>query len=223
MNILLIDDHALFRQGLVFLLGDLGQSMTFEEANTCEQALQFKNQAFDLILLDLYMPGRNGLGALKSIRETFERSSVVIVSGDEDPDTVRKAIDAGATGYVPKSSNPSVMIQALRLVLAGGIYLPRVALRADRNADRMDYTRQIAQQDAAAAIENRHEQLTERQQSVLKLAVRGLSNRAIGETMHLSENTVKTHLSGAFKILNVKNRTEAVYALAKENERFSVS
>lgn len=208
MRILIVDDHALFRQGLRFLLRDLDAKLEISEAGDCAQAVALGAEPFDVVLLDLHMPGVAGLAALEAVRQAFEASRIVVLSGEEDPRQIRRAIDAGAVGFIPKSATPEVLLSALRLVLADGIYLPTVALRG------------VDDPAAAAApsemtSDRLRETLSERQVDVLQKAVQGKANKVIARELGISEGTVKAHLSAAFRALGVHNRTEAVYAAAR--------
>ncbi len=207
MRLLIVDDHALFRQGLRFLLRDLDPQLEISEAGDCTEALALAGQPFDLVLLDLHMPGINGLEALQTVRQAFESSRIVVLSGDDDPRLVRQAIDEHAAGFIPKSSTPQVLLSALRLILADGVYLPTVALR------NVDDTGAGAGPELAG---NRIGQvLSQRQLDVLRKAVQGKANKVIARELGISEGTVKAHLAAAFRALGVKNRTEAVYAAAR--------
>ena len=207
MRILLIDDHALFRQGLRFLLRDLDADLEIVEAADCAQARALAGEPFNVVLLDLHMPGVAGLDALDAIRQAFESSRIVVLSGEEDPRQVRRAIDAGAAGFIPKSSTPEVLLSALRLVLADGVYLPAVALKDIGGAARADA--------APISTDRLGDALSERQVDVLRKAVQGKANKVIARELGISEGTVKAHLSAAFRALGVHNRTEAVYAAAR--------
>lgn len=207
MRILIVDDHALFRQGLRFLLRDLDADLEIAEAADCEQAMRLAAQPFSIVLLDLHMPGVAGLEALDAMRHAFESSRIVVLSGEEDPRQVRRAIDAGAAGFIPKSSSPEVLIGALRLVLADGVYLPAVALKGVGDSEVL----------AVGTItrDRLSEALSERQIDVLRKAVQGKANKVIARELKIAEGTVKSHLSAAFRALGVHNRTEAVYAAAQ--------
>jgi DNA-binding NarL/FixJ family response regulator len=206
VRILIVDDHALFRQGLRFLLRDLDAELEIAEAGDCTQAIALAAEPFNLVLLDLHMPGIAGLQALEAVRQAFESSRIVVLSGEEDPRQVRKAIEGGAAGFIPKSSKPEVLLSALRLVLSDGVYLPKVAL------ERVD---EPPADNAGAAGERLRETLSERQLDVLRKAVQGKANKVIARELGISEGTVKAHLSAAFRALGVHNRTEAVYAAAR--------
>ena len=132
----------------------------------------------------------------------------MIVSSDDDPELIRQAIDLGASGFVPKTSTPPLLISALQLILAGGVYLPRAVLSQTPQGAA---PRSAEPSTSAAATPSG---LTDRQEEVLLKAVRGQSNKTIARAMDLSEGTVKAHLSAAFRVLGVRNRTEAVYAAA---------
>jgi len=207
MRILIVDDHALFRQGLRFLLRDLDAELEISEAGDCAQALGLGAQPFDVVLLDLHMPGVAGLAALEAMRQAFEASRIVVLSGEEDPRQIRRAIDAGAVGFIPKSATPEVLLGALRLVLADGIYLPTVALRG--------VDERSAVESSVMTNDRLREALSERQVDVLQKAVQGKANKVIARELGISEGTVKAHLSAAFRALGVHNRTEAVYAAAR--------
>jgi DNA-binding NarL/FixJ family response regulator len=205
MKVLLIDDHVMFRQGMKFLLSDLDESLQFSEAGTFAEGMASLNEnGADLILLDLNMPDGDGLTALRQIRTAFATVPLAVVSGDDDPVQIRELIDEGASGYVPKSSSSEVLVAALRLIIAGGVYLPPAAL---------DFISAPYQSDAEAL--SRVSMLTPRQTAVLLKAIQGIPNKTIANEMYIAEGTVKAHLSVAFKTLGVHNRTEAVFAAAR--------
>lgn len=209
MRALLVDDHHLFRQGLKFLLSDLQTGIVFVDADSCEHALDYaRGAAVDLVLVDLHMPGVDGMDALSAMRSAFGASAVVVLSSEDDPRVIRKAIEMGASGFVPKSSTPEVMVAALRLVLAGGTYLPPHVLREFGGFDRAPALPSVP---AAARADN----LSERQLEVLLKVVQGKANKVIARELNLSEGTIKAHLSAAFRALGVQNRTEAVFVAAK--------
>jgi len=209
VRILLVDDHALFREGLKFLLRSLDAELELEEAGDCAQALERASRRdYDLVLLDLKLPGVNGMDALRALREAVPAAPLVVLSGEEDPHVVREAIERGAMGFIPKSSTPEVLIQALRLVLARGVYLPRAVLDS-RSAPAPAASPQA---DSAAA---RLLGLTPRQADVLRCVIQGKPNKIIARELDISEGTVKAHLSSVMHALGAHNRTEAVYAAAK--------
>jgi DNA-binding NarL/FixJ family response regulator len=206
LNILLIDDHELFRAGIKLLLGDLADTIEFSEAANSQQALALAaSQRFDVVLLDFHLPGICGLEALRMLREKLENAVIVVLSGEEDPRLIRQIIDAGAGGFIPKASTHAVMMAALRLVLAGGTYLPPHALTEARREPL----------PVAATTGPGLDGLTQRQTETLKLAIQGKANKVIAREMDVSEATVKAHLSASFRALGVRNRTEAVFVAAR--------
>jgi len=205
VKILLIDDHPLFRGGLKYLLRGLDDGVETDESGDCSQALERLGAgSYDLVLLDLKLPGVNGLDALASLRDAAPGTPLIVLSGEEDPDVVRASIERGAMGFIPKSSTPEVMIQALRLVLTRGVYLPPTALDA-----------------VPAAVSAALPGLTPRQMDVMRCVIRGMPNKVIARELDVSEATVKAHLTAVFQALGARNRTEAVYVAAKLKLRLS--
>lgn len=210
MRVLLIDDHALFAQGLSFLLAELNPQLECVVATSVVAALK-QAGIFDLVMLDYHMPDSDGLSSLLQLRQALEGVPVVVLSGEEQQDIIHAVIEAGASGFVPKSSTPAVLLAALRLILAGGIYLPPQLLYARHPV--------IAKlPDVPAGSDATWQErlgLTERQAEVLLKAVHGKSNKIIARETSLAEGTVKAHLSAAFRVLGVANRTEAVFRAAQ--------
>jgi len=213
MRVLLIDDHPLFREGLKGLLLGLEPSVQVEQAGSVDAAETLSGQVFDLVLMDLNMPGSQGMEALARTKALFEAAAVVVVSGDESPSTIQRAIQHGAAGYVPKTTDPSVTIQALRLVLAQGTYLPPEALRHPG-----------ASPDAALAppepTPNWPQELSPRQLAVLRCLLQGKPNKVIAREIGIAEGTVKAHLWAVYQLLGVSNRAQAMYR-AHELQLFS--
>ena len=209
MKLLLVDDHALFRSGLKLLLREMPGEIEFFEAGSPSDALTFADKDIDLILLDLSMPGSQGTSALEFMREALVDVPIVVISGEDDPALIRQAIDLGASGFVPKSSTHPILIGALQLILAGGVYLPMHVL--GESSRPLPVPAQIESLSVGVPIPG----LSDRQFEVLLKAVRGYSNKAIARALQLSESTVKAHLSASFRVLGVNNRTEAVYAAAQ--------
>ncbi|MFK7860779.1 MAG: LuxR C-terminal-related transcriptional regulator [Granulosicoccus sp.] len=201
MNILIIDDHALFREGLRLLLSGLSDELVFHEANGVGQLDDDIVTNAKLILLDLTTSDSTGVGSLSTIRAMNPAGSIVVISGENDPEVIRHCIDHGASGYIPKSSHPPVLIAALKLILAGGIYLPPECFVGGESEKR----------DNVSGVEA----LTRRQCHALLLAARGQANKSIAREMNISEGTVKLHLSAAYRALGVGNRTEAVFLLSE--------
>ena len=208
MNLLLVDDHALFREGLKFLLRGLDCELVIDEADDCAAATARQADVpYDLILLDLNLPKLGGLPALAAMREAFPGAPIVVLSGEDDPRVIRATIEHGAMGFVPKSSTPEILIQALRLILAHGVYLPLSAL----DSDAPPASAHEAPANPDAVLRN----LSPRQVEVLRCVIKGQPNKLIARRLALSESTIKAHLSAVFRALGAHNRTEAVYAAAK--------
>ena len=205
MKVLLVDDHALFRRGLRLMLREIAMDMDVTEAEGCPQALRLSHEPFDLILLDMNMPGISGLEAVRCIKQAWTMAFVVVLSGEESPNLIREAIDGGASGFIPKASTPEVMVSALQVVLANGIYLPIQVLMSDKNRPTLRQERTGTAKDIG---------MTDRQIDVLRLALKGIPNKLIAREIGIAEGTVKSHLSTTFRLLNVRNRTEAVYRVA---------
>jgi DNA-binding NarL/FixJ family response regulator len=161
------------------------------------------------MLLDLALPGIDGLAVLQELRAQHPNVPVVVLSATDAPEVVMRAIDAGAMGFIPKTSSSQLMVQALRLVLAGGVYLPREVLRKD------DGTLGDSHTPEAPLRSPRDVGLTERQAQVLALMVQGKPNKLICRDLRLAEGTVKIHITAILKALNVANRTQAVVAVSK--------
>ncbi len=208
MKILVADDHALFRAGLRYLLDQLGDQPEVTEAGSCDALLErLRGEcAYDLVLIDLLMPGVESFARVQEICETAGDVPVVVISVRERAEDVQRAIKAGAAGYVPKASKPDVMINALKLVLSGGIYLPPNVLHLTGPSEMTD---RGAPRSAGGGSASR---LTGRQREVMALLAQGKLNKEIASELGLAAGTVKIHISNIFKALNVRNRTQAVIA-----------
>jgi DNA-binding NarL/FixJ family response regulator len=210
MKILIVDDHALIREALRGVLKELRREAEVLEASNCNQAMALiGNQAAEisLILLDLSLPDRDGFSVLTQLREQYPAISVVVLSGMQDRATVGKALDLGALGFIPKSATRDVMVSALQLVFAGGIYVPpEILVRADAPSGPVA----VGSRPRGSPTDYG---LTERQLDVLALMMRGKSNKAICRLLDLAEPTVKNHVTAILKALRVTNRTEAVIAV----------
>lgn len=202
MHILLIDDHALFREALLYVLKQLDEQTMVLEAATSQEALRLARHyhELDLILLDLALPGLDGLAVLPELRALAPTVPLVILSASENPADVRQALEDGAAGYIPKSCSSHEMITALRLVLTGKIYLPTTLLAS----------LEALQPSPLPAETSTHAGLTPRQLEVLHLLGQGLSNKAIGKQLNVAEGTVKLHVAAILRLLNTRNRTQAI-------------
>ena len=205
MNILLVDDHALFREGLRALMLKISPEITIYEAASLEGAIdECRTTQFRMALLDLGLSQTDGLETLDAFRTGVPGVPVVVLSGDEAPQRIRAAIDRGAVGYVPKSHTSDLMIAALRLVLSGGVYLPPLALDDD-----------LGLGQEVTSITQTFARLSPRQREVAQLLLQGQSNKVIGRKLGVSEGTVKAHVSAIYQIIGAKNRVEAVTLAAK--------
>lgn len=215
MKILITDDHPLFRDGLRYVLQPLDEDLTIFEAGNFDETVGIAtaHPDLDVVLLDLAMGGTHGLAALQRLRGRFPALPVVIISASEDGDTMRRALDLGAQGFIPKSSSSSVMLGALRLVLAGGIYLPPAFLAEVKTIparDKKDFDAPSPARGSVSSPPGPAHGLTLRQLEVLSLVCKGFANKEICNLLGLSEGTVKIHVTAILKALNVTNRTRAV-------------
>jgi DNA-binding NarL/FixJ family response regulator len=216
MRFLVVDDHILFREGLKFMLRNLERDIVVEEASTCEQAIKMAAgpAAYDLVLLDLNLPGHGGLDALAAFKSALPHAPLVILSGEDDPALVRKAIDQGAMGFIPKTSTPKVMIEAVQLILNRGTYLPPHCLERPHP--------KVSERHAGyGPVKTSPADLSPRQSEVLRLLMRGCPNKVIARQLGISESTVKTHVVQVMRTLGASNRTQAVYAAARSGMRFA--
>jgi DNA-binding NarL/FixJ family response regulator len=211
MKILVIDDHALIREGLKPVLEQLvpGETVTVLEADSYTRGVEIAaaHPDLDLALLDFNLPHVTGFAALVDLQERFPEVPIVILSGEDDPGIVRETFERGALGFIPKSSTPAVLVSALRLVLAGGTYLPpEIMLGARSSPDPMA----TANHFDAHGLD-----LTPRQAEVMQLLLAGKSNKVICRELGLAEGTVKNHVAAVLRALEAGNRVEAVVAAAK--------
>jgi two-component system, NarL family, nitrate/nitrite response regulator NarL len=209
MNLLLVDDHALFREGLRALLANISPGVSISEAACVEDAIdECRVTKFRMVLLDLGLSTSDGLQTLDAFRVAAPEVPVIVLSGDEDPRHIRSAIDLGAVGFIPKAHTSELMIAALRFVLAGGIYLPPNLIHEDSDIGKTPAV-------SAAAVSAAFARLSHRQQEVATLLLQGNSNKVIARRLGLSEGTVKAHVSAIFQIIGARNRVEAVIIAAK--------
>lgn len=203
MDVLLVDDHPILHETLRAVVASVAPQAQFHGETDLGGGVSRARQLKDLqlVLLDLMLPGCSGIDALVHFRKVLPRTRVVVISATEDSASVRAALDAGAVGYLPKTSNPKVIAEALRAVLEGGTYVPPQALGA------------VPQDKTPRSLADLG--ITERQADVLRLVAKGLSNSEIARQLSIAENTVKQHAHAAYRALGVSSRTEAMVALAK--------
>lgn len=199
MKILVVDDHPLFLDGLLQVLQQLNPTVSTVQVASAEQALNRlkADPEFQLILADINMPGMDGLDLLSALVEHEFWIPAVVISAQDNPIIIAEALDAGALGFIPKSFGAGELLDALKRVLAGEVFLPDPI---KEQIDRMRRSTVNVNSGMKLGI-------TTRQLRVLELLVKGYSNRKIALTLNLSEHTVKSHLKVLFSILNVDNRT----------------
>ncbi|MES2248644.1 MAG: response regulator transcription factor [Pseudomonadota bacterium] len=220
MKILIADDHRLVIEAVKAKLSELGAGIEFVLALSVDELLAGATDDLDLALIDLNMPGADGQAHIDEIRRRHPAVPVIVLSGYEDPAIMRSALERGVLGFIPKAYSPEVMLSAVRLVLAGGVYVPPMMLTALPPG----IVAGVSASSAAAGepfargnggtqtLEHLRSVLTERQVEVLQLLSQGKPNKLIGRSLGISEGTVKIHLAAIFRALNVRNRTEAVVA-----------
>ncbi len=206
MRILLVDDHALFRDGVALLLRELDPAVQAWHAANVAEALAALGGGtdIDLILLDCILPGLHGLQALETMRERHPGVPIVMLSSQEDQVTVLRSIQLGAMGFIPKSASSSQMFEALRTVLAHGIYIPPLSLAG--------MALPVPAQPHTSPAELG---LTPRQTQVLRLILEGKPMKLIARELGLSQNTAKTHVSAVLRALAVTTRTQAIVAASR--------
>jgi len=208
---LVVDDHPLIQEAVRNVLLRLEPGVDVVLADNCEQGLEIAGDgvALDLVLLDLELPGMSGIAALKHWRKRFPDVPVVILSATTDRPTVLAAMTAGAAGFIPKSSSNDVMTSAVRLVLAGGKYLPPQVLAAARQEVTAPPARDAVGSSVSALG------LTGRQIEVLRLIAKGASNKLICRELGLAERTVKSHVTAILRAMHVSTRTQAALIASK--------
>lgn len=211
MKALVVDDHPLIQEAVGNVLRRLEPSVQVDFASDCEHGLELAAAVGepDLVLLDLTLPGISGIPALKLWRARFPSVPVIVVSASADQLTVLAAMDAGAAGFISKSSSNEVMQNAVRLVLGGGKYLPMEALKACGDAAEIPLRARGARLSTATLG------LTGRQTEVLRLIACGASNKVICRELGLAERTVKAHVTAVFRALKVSSRTQAAIEAAR--------
>lgn len=209
MNVLLVEDHALFRDGVTLILENLDENVDVHCAESAAQALALaeKHSDLSLILLDYNLPDGNGLDIIATLQDKGCTTPIIMLSAEQNSDLIHQALNNGAKGFITKSSPSAVMISAIQLVLAGGIYIPPDALnKASTTPTKTEETKNTG--DGSFA-------LTDRQREVLLEMHKGLSNKEIARELNMSPSTVKVHVAAILREFDVKNRTQAV-TFAKE-------
>jgi len=201
VSVVIADDHPIFRQAIRLAMEQACSECRILEANDFDalDALLQDDSDHDLVLLDLFMPGVEGFSGLLYLGKAYTDLPVVMISANEDPAVMQRALDYGASGYIPKSSSVTDIIDAISTVLQGEIWMPAVAAKPGRG---------LSAAEAQAA--ERLQQLTPQQFRVLNMMCRGLANKNIADQLDLAEATVKVHVTAIMRKLGVTNRTQAV-------------
>ena len=216
MKILIADDHRLVVEAVAGKLATLGPDVAVVTAYSVADLVALLDDSVALALIDLSMPGARGVEHVAQVHQCWPQLKIIVLSGVEEQAAMRAALDAGASGFIPKAFSPDVMLSAVRQVLDGGIYLPPLMMGLGAAMDlgragsaeifepyAVSLTPTPAQLRAA---------LTERQLDVLNHLSAGLPNKQIARSLGISEGTVKIHLAAIFRTLRARNRTEAVIA-----------
>lgn len=205
MEVLIADDHELVRKGLCLLVQRIeSNSIIFEAGSFTELKKEInKPHNWGLLIIDISMPGSNQLQCIEIALSNLSQAPVVVISGTEEPEVIREVLKLGVKGFLTKSSSADIMEHAIKLVMAGGRYIPDSALDLTHE----DY-----------ACNKNHNflnipGLTKRQSDVALLLTKGKANKEIGRDLDISEATVRTHMTAIFKIFEVNNRTQAVLAI----------
>jgi len=206
IRILIADDHAVVREGLRALIdSEPGMELVGEAADGVEAVLEARSLQPDVILMDLVMPRKDGIGAIGEIKRENPEARILVLTSFAEDEKVFPAIQAGALGYLLKDSSPQELLQAIREVYRGESSLhPTIARKL---------VREISQPSDLPATE---EPLTEREVEVLSLVARGLSNQEIADRLVVSERTVRTHVSNILGKLHLANRTQAALYAVRE-------
>ncbi len=198
--ILIVDDHHLIRTGVKNLLESAFSDMRVEGAETVATALAYLHDHadVDLVLMDVKLPDAAAMDGLTRLKQAHPGTPVAMISGTEENYVINAALANGADGFIPKSADPQILVNAVPLMLQGEIFLPRRFLKADKG------------ETAPTSLPIEEISLTERQSDVLSLMCVGLSNKEIARELDLSESTIKTHVSAILKELGTTSRTKAI-------------
>lgn len=202
MRILLIDDHAMFSDGLCRVLKDMDPSLNIIERHSFTDCCQFleSDDNLDMVILDLKLPDAPGLTGIEYIRQHYPILPLVVLTGQDDAETVNKCMKLGVQGYILKSSTIEMLFHALRLILSGGEYFPKLAYHSGPSSETPETV--LTQKSAVS--------LTNRELEVLKLMAKGHSNKELARCLGITEGTAKIHVATIIRKLDANNRTGAV-------------
>jgi DNA-binding NarL/FixJ family response regulator len=223
MKVLIADDHRLIVEGVKTKLAELGGEVSFVVAMDMAEFGQavHPDAGLDLAIIDINMPGTSGHQHIAQMRTLAPDVPVIVLSGSEDLEQIRALLDLGVQGFIPKAYSPDVMLSAVRLVLAGGVYVPAMLLAGLQARGMLPgdaaaaVPREAVPADPARSLDGLRQLLTSRQIDVMMALSQGKPNKLIARDLGISEGTVKIHLAAIFRALNVRNRVEAVVASRK--------
>jgi len=197
IRVLIVDDHSLVRRGLAAIINMEEDTTVVGEAADGNEAIRlWRDIRPDVVLMDLRMPDMDGVAAIKGIRAEDPQAGIIVLTTYDHDDDIYAGLRAGAKAYLLKDAQPEELFRCIRAVRAGDAYLqPKLAVKLAQRAQ--------------------EQHLTEREEQILKLLAEGLSNRAIGQTLHISESTVKSHLKSLFVKLDATSRAEAIALAAR--------
>lgn len=198
-HILIVDDHALFRTGMKMILTQVGQASGISEASSIKEAFEFTEHDIDVILLDIHLPGVNGIDGIKPLRDKYSGVPIVILSASTDPTSISQAKKLGASGFLHKAAMAEEMVSSINTVLAGG-----TCFSGDIELEDYEHDRSLSNS------------LTPRQVEVLIYLCEGKPNKLIARELDMSENTVRVHVSAILNALGASNRTEAILIAQRE-------
>ncbi|MDO4162587.1 MAG: response regulator transcription factor [Pseudomonadota bacterium] len=212
MKFLIADDHELFLQGLEFILHKQYPDVEIVLTNSYTGIFEMleKHKDFDLIITDLAMPGANWLEAIRRIHTLCMEVPIIIISAVFDPEILQKTYDIGVSGYVSKAFPNNIILSAINLVMAGGMYIPPELLNMNLKNRALPIHDLIADLNEPPKNVKENKILTPRQMEVLKCLAEGLANKQIAYRLGLSEGTVKIHITLLMRALEVSNRVQAV-------------
>ena len=218
VKVLIADDHRLIIEGVKLKLAELDPTVETVVAMNLEELdrmVATHADSLDLALVDITMPGTQGHQHVSRLRAQAPALPVIVLSGSEDADLMRSLMEIGVLGFIPKAYSPEVMLSAIRLVMAGGIYIPPLLLASAQAQGWQPAEAAPPSTDSGRGIDGLRKLLTERQIDVMRLLSQGKPNKLIARDLGISEGTVKIHLAAIFRALNVRNRVEAVVASRK--------
>ncbi|WP_323002426.1 response regulator transcription factor [Denitromonas sp.] len=207
-KILVVEDHVLVREAMSQTLMRLEEGVQCTGFKAADEALAEleRDPEWDLAVIDLMLPDMNGFSLLAILAKRFPDLPAIVVSALDDGASIQRALKAGASGFVPKSCSSDELLEAIRIVLGGGVYTPK----EDGSG--------AARRRSGAPVQDRFG-LTTAQTRVMELLAQGRTNREIAELLGLSEGTVKVHMSAIFRALNVTNRAQAVLVITRHGSR----